>query len=51
MDRTEEIQLAIDMINDNLLQVKLASEDSVKTVIEVKYVQLLIDAIDLVYGN
>lgn len=51
MDRTEEIQLAVDMINDNLFQVKLASEDSAKTVIEVKYLQLLIDAIELGYGD
>lgn len=51
MDRTEEMQLAIDMINDNSFELLLDSSISSKTVIEVKYVQLLIDAIELGYGD
>lgn len=51
MDRTEEIQQAIDMINDNSFTVLLDSSMKAKDVIELKYVQLLIDAIELGYGN
>ena len=51
MDRTEEMQLAIDMINECSFALLLDSSITYKEVVELKYVQLLIDAIELGYGD
>lgn len=51
MDRTEEVQLAIDIINDYSFALLLDSSIAYKEVVEIKYVQLLIDAIEFGYGD